>query len=257
MKKNKKEFCDVAALKYMSTPEKDARQKMGEYLERSPIPKEQLLSNLGLFIESKNLARILFMDFLFRQIVEVEGVVMEFGMRWGQNMALFSALRGIHDPFNRHRKIIGFDTFTGFPSISKKDGKAELMKKGELALPTHYEEYLEGLLDLHEKLNPLSHIRKFEIRKGDACVEIDRYFEEAPHTIVALAFFDLDIYEPTKKCLEALKGRVTKGSILAFDELNDPDAPGETLALKEVFGLENVRLQRFSKTSRTSYFVVR
>jgi hypothetical protein len=47
-----------------------------------------------------------------------------------------------------------------------------------------------------------------------------------------------------------------KGSVVAFDELNDPDAPGETLALMEVVGLRNIRLQRLRYTSRASFFVV-
>mgnify|MGYP003690253133 CR=1 FL=1 len=46
------------------------------------------------------------------------------------------------------------------------------------------------------------------------------------------------------------------GSVLGFDELNDPDFPEETLALMEVFGLNNVRLKRYTFTSCISYFVV-
>ncbi len=247
---------DVMIGKYFSAGEKTSRKKMIEYLKNCPIPDDQLLANLGLFMESKNLARILFMDFLFRQIVEVQGVVMEFGTRWGQNLALFSALRGIHDPFNRHRKIIGFDTFTGFPSVSKKDGKSEMMSAGTLAVSKNYEKYLSDIMGLHEEVNPLSHIKKYEIRKGDASVEIERYLKDEPQTIIALAYFDFDIYEPTKKCLEAIRPRLVKGSVLAFDELNDPDSPGETLALQEVFGLPNIKLRRFSKVSRTSYFIL-
>ena len=74
------------------------------------------------------------MHHLFRQIIDVQGVVMEFGTRWGQNMALFEALRGIYDPFNRHRKLIAFDTFEGFPSLDEKDGNSEMMEIGQLAL---------------------------------------------------------------------------------------------------------------------------
>ena len=43
---------------------------------------------------------------------------------------------------------------------------------------------------------------------------------------------------------------------LPGDELNDPDSPGETLALQEVYGLNNIKLKRFPHTSRVSYFVV-
>lgn len=241
---------------YHSTDEAVARGDLLRSLKESTIPDDQLLSNLGLFLESKNLARILFMDFIFRQVVDVPGVVMEFGTRWGQNLALFSALRGIYDPFNRHRKLIGFDTFSGFPEISEPDGTAEMMVTGQLSVTEGYQEHLSKILESHESLNPLSHLKKFELRKGDATKELAKYLEEAPHTIVALAYFDFDLYEPTKRCLELLRPRLTKGSVVAFDELNDHDSPGETLALMEIFGLNNVKLKRLPQTSRTSYFVV-
>ncbi len=241
---------------YASSEETAERARLVGLLRTCPIPDDQLLSNLGLFLESKNLARFLFMDFLFRQIIDVQGVVMEFGTRWGQNLALFIALRGIYDPFNRHRKIIGFDTFSGFPSITEKDGISEMMVPGQLAVSEGYDKFLAGVLELHEGLNPLSHIRKFELCVGDATVEVIRYLEKAPETIVALAYFDFDLYEPTKKCLESIRPRLTKGSVVAFDELNDPDSPGETLALMETFGLNHVRLKRFPYASRVSYFVV-
>ena len=248
---------DKQAIKTSASPAEEAnRVELLKLLRTCLIPDNQILSNLGLFLESKNLARILFMDFLFRQIIDVQGVIVEFGTRWGQNLALFAALRGIYDPFNRHRKIIGFDTFQGFPSITQKDGKSDMMTPGQLAVPEGYEKFLSSILGLHERLNPLSHIKKFEIRVGDATVEIVKYLKEAPETIIALAYFDFDLYEPTKKCLEAIRPRLTKGSVVAFDELNDPDSPGETLALMESLGLNHVRLKRFPHTSRTSYFVV-
>lgn len=241
---------------YASESEIASRAALVGQLRSCPIPDDQLLSNLGLFLESKNLARLLFMDFLFRQIIDVQGVVMEFGTRWGQNLALFAALRGIYDPFNRHRKIIGFDTFAGFPTITPRDGASEMMAPGWLTVPKGYENRLAHILELHEDLNPLAHIRKFELRVGDACVEIVKYLEEAPETIVALAYFDFDLYEPTRRCLKTIRPRLVRGSVLAFDELNDPDSPGETLALIEVFGLNSVKLKRYPHVSRTSYFVI-
>lgn len=196
------------------------------------------------------------MDHLFRQIVDVHGCVMEFGTRWGQNVALFSALRGIYDPFNRHRPIVAFDTFAGFPSVVAEDGEHEMMEVGSLSVSANYEEFLGEVLTTQEALNPLSHIKKFEIRKGDASIEVPKYIEDHPETIIALAFLDFDIFEPTKKILEVIAPRLTKGSVVAFDELNDPDAPGETLAVMEAFGLRNIRLKKYRYASRVSYLVV-
>lgn len=239
-----------------SSDEKNCQKLMTDLLQKTPIPDEQLLPNLGLFLNSKNLSRILFMDFIYRKIINVQGVVMEFGTRWGQNLSIFSSLRGIYEPFNRHRKIIGFDTFSGFPSISKEDGASDLMVAGHLSTTEGYPAYLNRLLELHEKLNPNPHIKKYELCVGDATHEIHNYLKKSPETVVALAYFDFDLYEPTKKCLEAIRPRLTKGSVIGFDELNDPDSPGETLALMETFGLGKVSVQRFPYVSRTSYVVI-
>ncbi|OGP63786.1 MAG: crotonobetainyl-CoA--carnitine CoA-transferase [Deltaproteobacteria bacterium RBG_13_53_10] len=241
---------------YDNAEERAVRGRMMQYLKNTPIPEDQLLSNLGLFLSSKNLSRILFMDHLYRLAVDIPGVVMEFGVRWGQNCALFAALRGIYEPFNRHRKIIGFDTFEGFPSVAPQDGASDMIYAGNLSVTAGYKGYLEGILSCQEQDNPLGHIIKFDLRKGDACPEIERYLTENPQTIVALAYFDFDLYEPTKRCLEMIGPRLVKGSVIGFDELNDPDSPGETLALMDAFGLRNVRLKRYRYASRVSYFVV-
>lgn len=240
-----------------STVEEDIlRSQFVQTFKRCPIPDDELLSNLGLFISSRNLSRILFMDFLVRQIRETQGIIMEIGVRWGQNMALFNTLRAIYEPFNRHRKVVGFDTFQGLQGITEADGNAEWMKSGSLAVTPGYESYLEEVLEFHEKENPGSQFKKFDIRKGDAAVELKRYLTEHPETVVALAFFDLDLYAPTRDCLLMIQDHVTKGSILAFDGLNEPEAPGETLALAEVVGLGRHSIRRFPWASRVSYIVI-
>jgi len=242
--------------RYLSKKENQNFETILKLFKKNPIPDDQILANLGLFLNSKDLSRILFMDFLYKQIIDVQGVVLDLGTRWGHNMAIFSALRGIYEPFNRHKKIIGFDTFKGFPRISKQDGRSDLMAKGNISVTKNYVDYLEQIMEYHEKSNPLDHIKKYDIRIGDATIEIDRYIKENPQTIVALAYFDFDIYEPTKKCLEAILPHLVKGSVIAFDELNDHDSPGETIAVMEVFGLNNIKLKRYIHTSRASYFIL-
>lgn len=234
----------------------DLSKKLEKLFEECPIPDEQVLSNLGLFLHPKDLSRLLFMDHIFRLIVDVQGIVMDFGTRWGTNMAVFSSLRNIHDPINKLRSIVGFDTFTGFPKITPEDGNTEVMGVGRVAVTKNYLKYLEQILDIHNQIEPLGHIKKYEICIGDANKEIIKFFSRRPETIVALAFFDLNLYEPTKNCLKAIKPRLVRGSVVAFDEVNDPTCPGETQALKEVFGLNNIRLKRFPRASRTSYFVI-
>ncbi len=230
------------------------RNNFYKLYKNSPLPENETLDNLGLYIKRQSLSRILFMHELYKKIIDVHGVIMEFGVRWGQNLALFESFRGMYEPYNFNRKIIGFDTFSGFPEIHKNDG--EKVEVGDYNVSVNYEEYLEEVLKYHESESPLSHIKKYEIIKGDASSKINEYLDDNPETIIALAYFDFDIYLPTKKCLEAIKDRVTKGSIIAFDELNYHSFPGETIALKEVFGINNVKLRRSPLTPLISYFVV-
>jgi hypothetical protein len=232
------------------------RQSLAELLRKSPMPDAELGSNLGLYLERMHLSRILLMHELYRRTLNVAGVVLEFGVRWGQNIALFNAFRGMYEPYNYTRRVVGFDTFQGFPSVDKSDkasaGKA--IAAGDYAVPAQWRESLEEILNRHDQLSPLPHIKKWELVVGDATATFPRYLEDHPEMIVSLAYFDFDIYQPTKVCLELLLGRLTKGSIVAFDELNCPHFPGETKAVQEVLGTNKVRLNRDPNNPWVSWF---
>ena len=247
----------MIAKRISSSPiENNMRERFFDLFKACPIPDNEVLSNLGLFIKRQDLSKILFIHDLYRKIIEVPGVIVEFGVRWGNNLALFESLRGIHEPFNHNRKIIGFDTFEGFTSVHEKDGTADIVTLGAYKVTDHYEEYLEKILAYHEQESPISHIKKHQLVKGDAIVEVEKYFKASPETIVAFAYFDFDLYEPTRRCLEVIKNHITKGTVIAFDELNDHDFPGETLALKEVFGLDKYKLRKSIYCSVQSFLVV-
>jgi hypothetical protein len=221
----------------------------------APIPDNELLYNLGLFIKSFDLKRMLFLNDIYQKILPVNGVIMEFGTRWGQNLAWFTSLRGIYEPFNYSRKIIGFDTFEGFSGVNHlKDG--DYAHVGDFNVTEGYEYYLEKVLDYHEAENSLTHVKKYELIKGDVHKTLPKYLQEHPETIISLAYFDLDLYGPTRCCLENIAEYVTKGSILVFDELNYYKYPGETVALKEVIGLNEYKIQRSPFSSFQSYIQI-
>jgi hypothetical protein len=194
-------------------------------------------------LRRQSLSRVLYYNHLYQQIVDVPGVICEFGVQWGATLAQLINLRGIYEPFNHSRKIVGFDTFEGFSVLEDKDG--EFVGAGDYATGARYMETLERLLTLHESFSPIAHVKKFELIKGDASATIDDWLAENSHAIVAMAIFDMDVYKPTRDVLEKLLPRLTKGSLLVFDELNCPHFPGETRALDEVIGLNNLTLHHF------------
>ena len=239
-----------------SARELSKRERFEALFEDCPIPPDELLSNLLLFVKRQDLTRMIFLHDLYRRALEVNGVVMEFGVRWGRDLALFESFRGMYEPYNYGRKVIGFDTFEGFPSVHAKDGGSDVIEKGAYSVTEGYEDFLREVLDYHESESPIPHIQKYELVKGDVTATLPRYLEEHPETVVALAYFDLDVYEPTKACLEAIKPHLTKGSVLGFDEVNCEGFPGETLALKEVLGLDRYSLRRSPIESFPSWLVI-
>ena len=241
---------------FTTSKEKSNRETFVNLFKECPIPDEEILSQLGLFIKRQDLSRILLMNELYQMILPIHGCVMEFGVRWGQNLALFESFRGLYEPYNNNRKFIGFDTFSGFPSVHEKDGDSDIIHEGAYSVTENYEPYLEQILNCHEQENPISNMKKFDLIKGDANVEIEKYLQKHPETIVAFAYFDFDIYEPTKNCLSAIMPHVTKGTVIGFDELNVPDFPGETMALKEVLGTDRFKICRSKYSSIQSYLVI-
>ncbi len=244
------------AIVLSSLNEKDAQSAFTRLLKETTIPDDELLPNLGVFLTSKTLSRILFFNEIYKKVVNNHGIIVECGVRWGQTLSLLSALRGIYEPFNRHRKIVGFDTFAGFIGMSDKDGEQCKCTDGSFSVTEHYEKTLATVLSCQEALNPISHLTKFELVKGDATVTIPEYLGRHPETIISLAIFDFDIYKPTKVALELLKPYFVKGTVLVFDELADDIFPGETVALREVFDMAELRVERLPITARVSYVVL-
>jgi len=204
-------------------------------------------------LKRTSLSRIIYYYELYQKIVHVPGVICEFGVHWGATLALLVNLRGILEPYNVSRSIIGFDTFDGFSHVDKNDGN--LVSVGDYKSLPGYEIQLENILHNHEQSSPVSHIKKFELVKGDASFTIKGWLKNNTSSIISMAIFDMDVYKPTKDVLENIIPRLTKGSLLVFDELNCPHFPGETLAVQEILGLNNMSLRRVPDQSYCAYAI--
>ena len=155
--------------------------------------------------------------------------------------------------------ILGFDTFAGFPNISIQDEQA-VDKSSELGLggfgvKNIYED-IQKAVELYDQNRPLNHIKKVELVRGDASVTVPQYLEDNPHTVISLLYLDFDIYKPTRTVLEHVLDRMPKGAVIAFDELNNPQWPGETQAVMETIGVRNLRIKRCSFEPCRSFAVI-
>lgn len=225
----------------------DCRQKLKEIFLKSPLPAEDLLFNLGLYTRSSLLVKYLVLYELYRKFLTVPGIIMEFGTWWGQNLVLLENLRAILEPFNKQRKIIGFDSFCGYSVASGRDGEGEFWKEGSYSTSEGYKAYLEELIRTHEGSNVLGHVTGMhELVEGDVQETVPAYMDSHPEAIVAFAYFDLGLYQPTLAALRAIKPHLVPGSIILFDELTWPEAPGEAIAFRDVFTSSEYSIEKIT-----------
>lgn len=226
-----------------------------EKSEGSPVNKLEAFSK---YVSRQSLTKFLTRYELFKAQLEVNGSVVEVGVHRGASLMSWAHLSSILEPVNYLRRIIGFDTFTGFVEIDAKDaaGASEYLRKGGFDAGGDAEGDLLQAIALYDENRLMNHIPKIELVKGDVCKTMHAYLEANPHLVVSLLHLDADLYAPTKVALECLLPRMPKGAILVFDELNMNLFPGETLAAMEAVGINKLRLRRFPFATSMSYAVI-
>ena len=83
--------------------------------------KEREWRNFELFTHRRYLSRFLARYELYKKVLNIKGSIIECGVWNGGGLLAWAKLSSIFEPYAIHRKIIGFDTFEGFPSLSKND----------------------------------------------------------------------------------------------------------------------------------------
>ena len=226
--------------------------------ENSRVPLAQKLQTFPRHVRRQDVARFLVKHELFKLSLPANGSVVECGVFAGGGLMSWVHFSAIHEPYNHTRRVIGFDTFSGFPSVHKKDqvvDASEHTRKGAFQTHDSIVDELKEMVSIHDRNRPIGHIPKVELVPGDACKTIPSFVESHPHLLISLLYLDFDLYAPTKVALEKLYPRVVKGGVIAFDELNCAEFAGETTALLESFNLREVELKRFPFDPYISYFV--
>lgn len=232
------------------------RKNIDNYFAKSIDSNVEKLQNFAKYVPTQDLRKFICRYELFKKILHVHGSIVECGVLYGGGLMTWAQLSEIFEPINHTRNIIGFDTFSGFVSLSDKDktGTAFQGKKGGLALNS-YEDLLD-CIKLYDENRFLGHIQKVKLVKGDIKESLPEYIKKNPHLVVSLLWLDFDIYEPTLIALKQLVPRIPKGGIIAFDELNHEVWPGETIAVMEEIGINNLKVERFPFGGTLSYAII-
>jgi hypothetical protein len=245
---------DVAnAAMYLSSEYRDG---LDDYFDRSRGPVSWKMQEFTKYVPRQALSRFLLRAEMFQEVLHLQGSIFECGVLGGWGLMAWAQLSAIYEPLNHQRKIVGFDTFSGFPSISPEDGTHPETPTyiGALAIDSYKD--IQESIKLYDMNRFLGNIPKVVLVRGDIVETAPVYLEEHPETIISLIYMDLDLYTPTKIALEQFIPRMPKGAVLAFDQLNSQGWPGETIALLDTIGIRDLRIQRFTYDTKISYIVL-
>jgi len=171
----------------------EARKEIFEMMVSYEGTEEEKERSLGLFLRGSLLARILGIVDIYKQIIDIPGVIFDIGTWRGQTAVICENLRAIYEPLHFNRRIICFDTFEGYKGFSEKDRASSLHNEGTYSLTGNdYAMWLRNILALHEKSNAMGHFNgKHKVIEGDCRKTIPQFFVDHPGEFIALAFLTL------------------------------------------------------------------
>ncbi len=174
---------------------------------------------------------------LFKQIVDLPGVIVELGVYRAPSLLTWAKLAEIFIPQDRTRRIYGFDSFKGLQNLGEKDGPpVPLIGKveGGWSAGSVADEVRE-LIAIQNLDNIIPNQVRTVLIEGDLEETLPKFLKDNPGVRISLLHLDVDLYKPTKLALELLYPRVVTGGVIIFDEYGLVPWEGETNAAEEYF----------------------
>lgn len=180
----------------------------------------------------------------------VDGFVAECGVYKGST--LFGMAHRLRKAGTANRRILGFDSFEGFPEPAVQDALPDGSFHTRTLKGTFSDTSLETL---QKRSHALGFERSITLVKG--------YFENTLGAWSAETFsvvhIDCDLYESYRTCLEFFYPRMARGGYMVFDEYDFSASvyPGAQRAIDEFFAEKLEPLQTFPESRTQRCFVVR
>jgi len=210
----------------------DTNNKLKNYCNKLQYLDNINVADVALHTPVNSIQRFLIRYELMKMIQDIPGAIIELGVCSGNGLMSLIHCHNVLQPTYRYREFYGFDTFEGFPSVHKNDIVDIKWEKGDFCNESY--DRLTNIINIHNDYYYLP--TNAQLVKGDATKTIPEFIKNNKHIIISLLYLDLDIYEPTKVALKEFLPLMAKGSIIAFDELNYKQFPGETIAVLEELG---------------------
>jgi 3-O-methyltransferase len=245
---------------YPSSGEESYFAKLQGLIEKYPHDIRHYLDLFSVYTSRRAFIRQLAHYELFKLTIDLPGHYLDFGVYFGKSFFTWHKFLEIFTPTATHKKVIGFDTFMGFPNLGPEDGQndpAIQKQPGGLNSASFLAEFLD-LLNLHNQDAVLS-VGRGTIIQGDVCKTFPQWLEQNPEARFCLCNLDMDIYEPTAVVLEGCWDRLVPGGVLILDEYATSKWPGETKAWDDFAAKRGlgISLKRFSYANAPGAYLIK
>lgn len=239
------------------------QEQLEAFINNCPVDRKTQLLNFPKYTDRQHIAKFLAKYEIFKLIQDVPGDILECGVLNGGGLMSWANFSAILEPYNYMRRVIGFDTFTGFPagSISENDfveadlRSVDRIEPGKNKASAGPEEMLEAIR-LFDSNRPIGHVRKVELIVGAAEETIPKFLSANPQLVVALLNLDFNLYSPTRSALNHFFHKIPKGGIIVIDDLGSQRWPGESRAVEDMLGIRSLRLKRIPFEPVVAYSVI-
>lgn len=236
----------------------DIENLLDQHFEKYNISKNEICRNFSIYSRRIFLKRFMTHYELFRKVVNLPGDIIELGVYRGTSLMHWANFIEIRNMGDRHKQVFGFDNFSGFTSITNKDGKIdETVCKEEGGFDAgFFEEILEDAISIYDKDRFIPYKPRVILIKGNIEETVPKFVEDHPGLRISLIHFDCDMYEPTKVGLEYFWPLVVPGGVVLLDEYGIRPWEGESKAVDEYFNGE-VKINRFDWAPNPGGYIVK
>ena len=162
----------------------------------------ELITNYGLFSGDTNLFKTLTIFDIINKTSKIKGDIIELGIHKGNTSLLIKKILSI---FKIKKKLYLLDHFKGLIHFNKEDTKVSRKFKGQ---------YVGKEFQIKTFFN-FFNFKNIHIINKDATTLEAGFFKNKKFS---LAYFDMDLYEPTFRALEAIDKNIVVGGFIVFDE---------------------------------------
>ena len=170
--------------------------------KKNKITKFELITNYGLFSGDTNLFKTLTIFDIINKTSKIKGDIIELGIHKGNTSLLIKKILSI---FKIKKKLYLLDHFKGLIHYNKEDTTVSRKFKGQ---------YVGKEFQIKTFFN-FFNFKNIHIINKDATTLEAGFFKNKKFS---LAYFDMDLYEPTFRALEAIDKNIVVGGFIVFDE---------------------------------------